>query len=229
MTGFDVRRKRPWWLGWLPAAVLVLAIAAVVIATLVFRTNGLGDPAPAPTVGEVTELNWSSFTEDGLAYIERSRDVRIDLDADHADAAALGLPAEGTVSIGPSNNDDTDNSYYLILNGGGDGHGGAKFTTSEVDVTTADGQITNVAAVAGQAEPFRIVLNALDKQLEEFGWTAPDRTALFEMVEQATNKGEPYEFSYGPGDRLGMSVTATAQCETSGYCLLRYDVAPVVR
>jgi hypothetical protein len=64
--------------------------------------DGLGGPTPERTKGVVTELNWSSFTDEGLACIERSRDVRIDLSRLPTDAASLGLAADDTTTIGPS-------------------------------------------------------------------------------------------------------------------------------
>lgn len=226
---FEVKRKRPWWFGWIPAAALVLIIGGVGLSTVILLNNGLAEPLPKPTVGQVTDLNWSSFTEEGLAYIERSRNVRIDLSRGPADAATLGLDADATLDIGPSDNFDTDNEYYLILNGGGEGPGGAKFTVGQLSITTADGVIAGISTQSLGAMPFREAYNVLSGEVEEFGWSAPDRDAIFADVEQATRDGVPYEVSFGPGDRLGMSVLGTASCEPSGFCVLGYDVTPAVR
>lgn len=228
MTSFDVKRKRPWWFGWLPAAVLVVLITGVGITTAIVANSGLGKPAPEPTVGEVTELNWSSFTKEGLAYIERSRNVRIDLSRP-TDASALGLPADGTVTIGPSDNAETDNDYYLIVNGGGEGHGGTKLTVTQLDIVTADGAVSQIRAVTSASLPFRMALNDMSGNAEEFGWPAPDTTALFAQVAQASKDNVGFEFTLGPGDRLGITVSATATCQTSGFCAVEYDVTPSVR
>jgi hypothetical protein len=224
-----VKRKRPWWLTWLPAAVLVLIIIGVISASVVLRSNGLGDPAPAPTTGQVTDLNWSSFTPEGLAYIETSRDVRIDLSDGPPDAAPLGLDDDATLTIGPSENLDTDNDYYLIVNGGGEGFGGHKFTVSELSIGAADGQLESIEATQSGYPAFREVLNQLRLEVDDFGWAEPDIDALFDDVEVATRDGVPYEFTFGPGSRLGINVTATARCGTDGFCVLTYLVTPVVR
>lgn len=226
---FEVKRKRSWWFGWIPAAGLLLVIGGVLASTIVLMNNGLAKPLPKPTVGQVTELNWSSFTPEGLAYIERSRDVRIDLSRGPADAAALGLAADATLTIGPSESFDTDNEYYLIVSGGGEGHGGAKFTVGQLSITTADGVVAGIRTQSLGAVPFREAYNAMLGEVEKFGWSAPDRDAIFAQVEQATRDGVPYDVSSGPGDRLGMTVVFTARCETSGFCLVEYDVTPSVR
>lgn len=229
MTSFDVKKKRPWWLSWIPATILLVIVIGVGVTSAVLLNNGLGKPQPKPTVGQVTELNWSSFTTDGLAYIERSRNVRIDLSHAPASAADVGLPADGATAIGPSDSFDTDNDYYLIVSGGGEGHGGHKFTVSELTVTTADGVIESIHAVASGALPFRLALKTIQDQADEFGWPPPDTTSVFAQVEDATRAGQPYEVASEAGSRLGITVSVTASCDTSGYCLLGYDVTPQVR
>ncbi|MBC7591022.1 MAG: hypothetical protein H7226_08270 [Salinibacterium sp.] len=228
MTSFDVKRKRPWWFSWIPASVLVAIVAGVGITAGILVNSGLGGPAPQPTVGEVTDLNWSSFTVDGLAYIERSRDVRVDLSRLPADAAALGLAADGTTSIGPSENFDTDNDYYLIVNGGGEGYGGKRFTVSQLDITTVGGEIQTISAQSSAILPFRITLSSLSAQVDEFGWDPLDENAIFSDVNVAITAGVPYEFATSTGDRLGMAVSATARCQPEGSCVTEYDVTPAV-
>ena len=229
MTSFAVKRKRPWWFGWIPAAVLVVIVAGVGITAGVLVNGGLGGPAPEPTVGEVTGLNWSSFTEDGLAYIERSRDVRVDLSRVPTDATALGLVAEGTTTIGPSENFDTDNDYYLIVNGGGEGYGGKRFTVSQLSITTVGGEIEKISAQSSAILPFRNALRSLSAQVDEFGWQPLDDDAIFADVNQAVTAGVPFEFTAGPGDRLGMGVAAKATCQPTGSCAIEYDMTPAVR
>lgn len=69
---------RPWWLGWIPATILVDLIGGTVVTAALLTTNGLGRPVPAATEGQVTDVNWSIFTKEGFAYIDSSRAVRID-------------------------------------------------------------------------------------------------------------------------------------------------------
>ena len=223
-----MKRKRSWWFGWIPAIALIVVIGGVIVATAVLINGGLAAPQPKPTLGQVTDLNWSSFSAEGLAYIERSRDVRIDLSRGPAMASGLGLADDAVLTIGPSDNFDTDNEYYLIVNGGGEGYGGAKFTAGQVSITTADGIVALIRTQALASVPFRNAYNELLGEVDKFGWPEPDTDALFAQVEQATRDGVPHEFSFGPGDRLGMIVTGTARCEPTGFCIVEYEVAPPI-
>ncbi len=223
------KRKRPWWFGWIPAAVLVLLIAATVITTSILVSDGLGQPVPQPTVGQVTDKNWSIFTAEGLAYIDASRNVRIDFSHAPVDAAALGLPADGTITIGPKDNGDVTLDYYLIVLGGGAGQGGDKFTVSQLSIETAGGVVSRVRAPLSEVLNFRQTLAKLTAKAELFGWDTSGTDAIFDRVEQATRDKVSYSFTFGPGDAVGVPISATANCDTSGYCVVEYDVTPAVR
>jgi len=216
-------------LGWIPSVVLAIVVAGVIITSSVLLGSGLGKPVPSPTVGQVTDLNWSSFTPEGLDYISRVREVRIDLSDAPVDAAVLGLPDDGTVELAPIDNVDVVLDYSLILNGGGEYPGGDKFIVSSIEIETAGGVITHVRAPLSEQLNFRQTLAALEAKAELFGWDISGRDALFDRVGEATQAGEPYEFAFGPADRMGVPVTATASCDPTGYCVVEYDVAPSVR
>lgn len=218
-------KRRPAWLSWLPAIILSVIIVGVVVTGIVLAQGGLGAPAPKPTQGQVTELNWSAFTEEGLAYIERSREVRIDLSDKGEGAAALGLPADGTITIGPH----PEGLFYSFIFKGGDiGQGGDKLFVSSLDITTAGGEVSHIHAVIEDVENFRDTVNRLSSEAELFGWDTSIVDGIFDMVAAATAAGEPYTFTFGPGDAVGTPVAATAECEQSGYCLLAYDIGPGV-
>lgn len=219
-------RKRPWWLGWIPAVVLVVILAGVGIATSLLLNSGLGEPAPKPTEGQVTELNWSSFTEDGLAYIARTRQVRIDMSTQPVDAAALGLAPDDTLVLEQINTGDTFLDYDLIVNGGGEGYGGGRFAVSEITIVTEGGVVTSVSAPLREVLNFRQTVDSLTGKAEQWGWDVSGVDDIFAMVEQATRDGVPYEFTFGPADRSGVPVAATASCDVSGFCLVTYEFLP---
>ena len=151
----------------MPAIILCVVIIASLITGFILVRGGLGAPAPAPTEGQVSDLNWSSFTEEGLEYIQRSREIRIDL-SDHAeDAVALGLPANGTTVIGPH---PEGLEYKFTFNGGGAGLGGDKLIVTQLTITTVDGLISEIAAPIAQVDNFRTTLTGFVKQSELFGW-----------------------------------------------------------
>lgn len=223
------KRKRPRWLAWIPAGVLVLLIAGTVITTSILVSNGLGQPVPQATYGQVTDKNWSTFTAEGLAYIDASRNVRIDFSHAPVDAAALGLPADGSITIGPKDNGDITLDYYLIVNGGAPGQGGDKFTVSQLTIETAGGAVSRVSAPLSEVLNFRQTLTKLTAKAELFGWDTSGTDAIFDQVEQATRDQVPYSFTLGPADAVGVPVSATANCDTTGYCVVEYDVTPPVR
>ena len=217
--------RRPAWVGWIPAAILAVLMVGVAVTAAVLLGNGLGGPAPRPTQGQVTDLNWSSFTEEGLEYIATSRQVRIDLSSPPVDAAALGLAADGTLALEPIDNLDTLLEYDLIVSGAGEYPGGIRFTASRIEIDTAGGLVTAVRGEVPGAAPFRDVLALLEGEADKFGWEY-DRDQIFVDVEAATRAGEAYELVFGPADRVGVNVQATASCETNGFCVVAYSMTP---
>lgn len=217
--------RRPGWVGWIPAAVLAVLVVGVIVTASVLLAGGLGQPAPKPTQGQVTDLNWSSFTDEGLEYIATSRKVRIDLSKPPVDAASLGLAPDDTLLLERIDNLDVLLDYDLILNGGGESPGGARFVASQIEIVTAGGELTTVRATLADVLTFRETLDQLEGKAQTYGWEY-DRAAIFALVEDATRAGEGYEFTFGPADRVGMAVSATATCDTSGFCGLVYEVAP---
>jgi hypothetical protein len=217
-------RRRPRWLGWIPAALLATAIAAAVIATVV--VSQLAVPAPRPTGDQVTDLNWSSFTPEGIRYIDRTRLPRIDLSDAPVEAAELGLPDDGVTTLGPIDQGDTRLDYRLIVNGGGEEPGGLQIVVSTFSITTVDGVVQSVTAPLRSPMTFRETLNAMLADADTYGWSI-DTDAIYEQVEAASRAGEPYAFTAGPGDRIGVPVAATADCVQ--VCTLTFSMTPAVR
>lgn len=219
--------KRRFW-GWLPTIVLALAVIAVIVVTTVLVRDGLGGPAPRPTEGQVTDLNWSSFTPEGLDYIATTRDVRIDLSGPPVDAAALGLARDDVLVLEPIDNLDVVLDYDLIVSGGGESPGGARFVATEITIVTENGVVTRVSAPLREVLNFRQTLDSFLAKAEVFGWDTSGVDEIFQIAEDATRAEEPYEFTFGPADRTGANFAATATCDTTGYCLVNYDVTPRV-
>ena len=220
---------RKKWLAWIPAGILSLAIVGVVLASSLLIGGGLGGPAPKPTEGQVTELNWSSFTPEGLAYIASSRKVRIDMSRAPVQAAPLGLDDNGSLTLEPIDNIDTVLDYDLIVNGGGEGYGGGRFVSSTITIVTENGVVTLLSTTLREVLNFRETLAMLQGKADLWGWDVSGTDEIFATVEAATRAGETYEFTFGPADKAGVPVAATARCDTTGYCLVEYTVTPAVR
>lgn len=222
-------RERSTWKGWIPSGILVLLILGVGVGAAVALGAGFGRPAPAPTTGQVTDLNWSSFTAAGQEYLARSREVRLDLSQAPVEAAPLGLADDGRLELAPVDNVDVVLDYSLVVFGGGQPPAGMRLAVSSVTIDTADGVITRVTAPLTDTFTFRQALTELQSRAAEFGWTAPTLDDLADRVDAATRAGTPYEFTAGPGSRLGVPIAATAHCEATGFCVVEYVVTPAVR
>lgn len=219
-------RKRPRWLQWLPAALLLVIIVAVAVTTAVLLRGGLGQPAPAPTQGQVTELNWSVFTPEGVDYIARTRTVRIDLSSAPVDSAALGIAPDDTLVLEQVDTGDTVLHYDLIINGGGEGPGGARFIASQITIVTAGGVVESVSAQLSEVLNFRQTLAELQNNADVWGWDVSAVAAIFATAERATREGIGYKFAFGPADQAGVPMGATARCDTSGFCVVTYTATP---
>ena len=222
----DDRRRRALIRTWLPTAIIVAIIVGVVVTTAVLLGNGLGAPAPAPTVGQVTEERRSAFTDAGLDYIARTRVVRIDLSEPPVAAAPLGLPDDGEVVLPVIATGDTELDYVLKVYGGGGDPGGMTIPATTVTIRSADGTVAAVEASTRGVRPFRDVLASLVRRADVLGWPAGEQERVLAEVASDTEAGRPFSFVVGPGDRLGFQVSARLDCGVDGYCGTTWLIAP---
>lgn len=222
----DERRRRALIRTWLPTGIILAVIVGVVVTTAVLLGNGLGAPAPAPTVGQITEDRRSVFTQDGLDYIASTRVVRIDLSQPPVAAAPLGLPDAGDVVLPVIATGDTELDYTLKVYGGGDAPSGIALPVPTITVSTAGGAITAVQAPSRDVSPFRVLLSSLTARADEFGWPAGEQERVLAEVAADTASGSPFSFDLGPGDRLGLGVTVRVACDADGFCTPTWVLAP---
>ena len=218
----QTRRRR--LLGWLPAAILSVLIAGALITSGVVIQRGLAEPPPPPGSAQVTGADLSLFTDEGLAYIDRSRKVRFDFSEPRVSASARSLPANGTLVIDAP---ETGLSYSVAVFGGGAEPGGLTLNASELSIETDDGELVAVRVPLSSVSSFTDLLNEWRADAGTYGWDVSDADRIVEEMGEATRAGEPYSFSFGPGDALGVAVTATASCELFG-CTVEFEVAPRV-
>lgn len=219
-----MRTRRRKLLGWLPATILSVIIAGALITSGIVIQRGLDQPPPPPDGAQVTGAELSVFTDEGLAYIDRSRKVRFDLSEPPVTASSLGLPANGTLAIEPP---ETSLSYSVAIFGGGAEPGGLTINASELSIETDDGELVAVRVPVSGGSTFSGLLNELRADAEKYGWDVSDADRYVEEMGEATRAGVPYSFSFGPGNALGVAVTATANCEAFG-CVVEFEVAPRV-
>lgn len=220
----DLHPHRPEWVRWLPAALLSIIIAAVVITSLVISPRLLAGPGPAES-DQVDDLNWSLFTDEGLTFIEAARTPRIDLSDPPIEASRIGLPSDGTLAVGPH---VTDLDYRLVLIVREGATRGALFTTPQFSITSNDDVVTAIRVEERGAFDFRDAFVTVSARSADFGYTPPASARLAEAVSQSRESGEPVTVRSSRGTDAGIAVTAEVTCFGAGYCLVSYIVTPPV-
>lgn len=216
--------RRPPWVKWLPAMMLTAIMIGVAIFGIVAVPRLTAEPGPGSTE-QVNDLNWSIFTEEGLAYIEAARTPRIDLSSPPINATSLGLPPDGSVTVGPH---ATDLDYRLVLIASDDEPNGALFTTPLFTVTTAGDRLQSVRIDERGARDFRETYLFLAERSVDYGFTAPSSGSLAAAISEARDTGEPVTVRSNRGLTTGMPITAEAVCFGAGFCAVSYVVTPPV-
>ena len=220
----DVNPHRPEWVRWIPAVVLSIIIVGVVLFALIAAPRIAAGPGPAET-NQVTDLNWSVFTDDGIAYIDAARTPRIDLSSPPVEAVSLGLPTDGAVTVGPH---PTDLDYRLVLIATADEPNGALFTTPQFTVTTSGGRLQSVRVEERGALDFRETYLLVAERSANLGYTAPSSASLAAAVSEARDSGEPAVVRSNRGLATGMGVTAEVVCFGAGFCQVSFVVTAAV-
>ncbi|KQV24526.1 hypothetical protein ASG83_08095 [Yonghaparkia sp. Soil809] len=206
----------PEWVRWIPAVLLSAIIIAVVAFAASQGPRLAAGPGPAET-NEVDDLNFSVFSEEGLAFIDEQRIPRLDLRDLPVETEPLGLPADGELVIGPH---PQDLDYRLVLLASG-GEGGARFTTVTFTITTKDGEVRELR-VAPPREvavgTFRDVEAFAVESAERFGYPPIASGTLLDLVLAAQESGEPETTRTASGDRTGLPTQLEITCTGDAFC-----------
>jgi hypothetical protein len=215
---------RPEWVRWIPAVILSIIILAAVLFALIFAPPLAEGPGPAET-DQVTDLNWSVFTDEGLRYIESARTPRIDLSSPPVDTNELGLPADGSTTVGPH---VTDLDYRLVLIATDDEPNGALFTTPQFTISTSGGHLQSVRVEDRGTFTFTQTYLAVSARAPDFGYTPFTTFQLAQSVTDARESGTPTVLRTNRGLAAGMGVVAETTCFGAGFCQLSFIVTPAV-
>jgi hypothetical protein len=200
-------------------------IIAVVITTVMLMDGGLGQDRE-PTAEEATDRGASLFTDDGLRYIDRTREIKLDLRNVPLEAAALGLPEEGDVTIRQETWPVGVVLPYTVSLRTPSGSGVTKIKVSEATLTTSAGQLTEVRSeAAATGAGFKGALDLVREQAEEFGYTVDTETINAEMGD-AVRAGKPYSHTVGPGEALGAKTVVELTCEEPMACTVVFRITP---
>lgn len=220
----DAFSRTPEWVRWIPAVVLGIVVLGAVLFALIAGPRIAEGPGPAQE-GQVTELNWSVFTDEGLQFIENARTPRIDLSSPPVDAVELGLPADGSVTVGPH---QTDLDYRLVVIATDDEPNGALFITPQFTVYAVDGRLESVRVEERGGFSFSDTFVAVSERSSDFGYTPPTTRQLAQAVTDARESGTPTVVRTNRGLEAGMGVVAEATCFGAGFCQLSFIVTPAV-
>ncbi len=201
---------------WIPAVVLSLLIVAVVAFALIGAPRLAAGPGPAAT-DEVDALNFSVFTDEGLAFVDEQRMPRLDLREPPVETAPLGLPADGELTIGPH---PQGLDYRLVLLAE-DGAGGARFTTTQFTIATEAGAVRELRIQPPRevaAGTFRDIEAFAVESAERFGYAPIASGTLLELVLAAQASGEIETLSTAAGMAIGLPAALEIGCGAEGLC-----------
>jgi hypothetical protein len=206
-------RRRKAILSWIPAAVLLVIILAVVGVAITARTIGVGTPPTTPPSDAVTAKGASVFTPAGLAYIADTRKVLIDATELPVAAKPLGLEPTATLTIAPP----TEGIFeYLTVVGPG---GGMRFMGTSIDIVSVDGRVHS-ASIADNTRvlSYRDTLALFRERAERFGIPASELAGFEDAAAAARAEKRDYSYSMHTDDALGVGLTVTADCSSASLC-----------
>ncbi len=209
---------------WIPAGILGAIILAAALFAIIGGPRLAAPPGPAAT-DQVTDLNWSVFTEEGLAYIDDARTPRIDLSNPPIEAAPLGLPVTGDLTVGPH---PTLLDYRLVLIASEDQANGALFVTPGFTLSTRDGRIVSLRIEERGGRDFRQTYLLVAERSADYGFTPPASSRLAAAISEARTAGSPVTVRSDRGTSAGMGIMAEITCFGAGVCTVSYIVTPAV-
>ncbi len=209
---------------WIPAGILGAIILASALFAIIGGPRLAAPPGPAAT-DQVTDLNWSVFTEEGLAYIDDARTPRIDLSNPPIEAAPLGLPVTGDLTVGPH---PTLLDYRLVLIASEDQANGALFVTPGFTLSTRDGRIVSLRIEERGGRDFRQTYLIVAERSADYGFTPPASSRLAAAISEARTAGSPVTVRSDRGTSAGMGIMAEITCFGAGVCTVPYIVTPAV-
>jgi hypothetical protein len=221
-----IDRRRPKWIGWIPAMALSIIIVAVIVTTAMLMAGGLGQDRE-PTADEATDRGASLFTDNGVKYIYRTREINLDLRDAPIEAAALGLPDDGDVTFGQQSGPFGIVMPYTVVLRTPAGTGLTELETFETRISTAGGQVAEVRSQAMPVSGFKDALDLVRARAEEFGYAVDTNRITAEMGD-AVRAGKKYSYTTGPGEALGASTTVDMTCDESASCEVVFKITPGV-
>lgn len=208
MRGADVRwsvpltRRTRTLLSWLPAALLVLIIGAIVVGTFTVQASWWAEDDPEASSDQKAADGGSMLTDAGFDYVNVEGVLRVRVGDGALPASDLGLRANETKEA------EFRRPVRALIAAGDEVHVVEDVVTATA--TATDDRLTAVTVGIDGAGSWRGAIDGLRARADEFGWDASQFEGLDErlLAFNSTGSGEVFEVEIGPGADADTAVTA---------------------
>jgi hypothetical protein len=208
MRGADVRwsvpltRRTRTLLSWLPAALLVLIIGAIVVGTFTVQASWWAEDDPEASSDQKAADGGSMLTDAGFDYVNVEGVLRVRVGDGALPASDLGLRANETKEA------EFRRPVQALIAAGDEVHVVEDVVTATA--TATDDRLTAVTVGIDGAGSWRGAIDGLRARADEFGWDASQFEGLDErlLAFNSTGSGEVFEVEIGPGADANTAVTA---------------------
>lgn len=208
MRGADVRwsvpltRRTRTLLSWLPAALLVLIIGAIVVGTFTVQASWWAEDDPEASSDQKAADGGSMLTDAGFDYVNVEGVLRVRVGDGALPASDLGLRANETKEA------EFRRPVRALIAAGDEVHVVEDVVT--VTATATDDRLAAVTVGIDGAGSWRGAIDGLRARADEFGWDASQFEGLDErlLAFNSTGSGEVFEVEIGPGADADTAVTA---------------------
>ncbi|MBW9093254.1 hypothetical protein JNB62_06135 [Microbacterium jejuense] len=181
-------------LTWLPATVLVLIIAGVVVASLAIQGSWWAQDRPAASDDQRASDGSSMLTDTGFDYVNVSGTFKVRIGEGGLSAAELGLPADGEKSA------EFRRPVRAVVAAGDELY--VLDDISGLTATSVDGELASITFVPDVTSNWSGALNYLRALGPDFGWDAAQLDPLTAQLGEfnRTGDGETFTAQIGPSE-----------------------------
>lgn len=189
-------------LTWLPAAVLVLIIAGVVVASLAIQGSWWTEERPAASADQKAPDGSTMLTDAGFDYVNVEGVVRVRIGEGGLSASELGLPADGEKSA------DFRRPVRAVIAAGDD-----VYVLDDIAGLTAvaeGGQLASVTLRPDVVGSWSGAVGYLQGHAAEYGWDAAQLDGLDDDLAEfnRTGDGDTFTATVGPSEGT-LRITGT--------------------
>ena len=203
-------RRTRTLLSWLPAALLVVIIGAIVVGTFTVQASWWAEDDPEASADQKASDGGSMLTDAGFDYVNVEGVLRVRVGEGALPTSDLGLRANETKDA------EFRRPVQALIAAGDDVHVIDNVITASA-VASAD-RLAQVTVGIDGAGSWRGAIEGLRARAAEFGWDAAQFEGLDERLLEfnSTGSGEVFEVQIGPGQDADTAVTATVTFSREG-------------